>query len=136
MLIMPTRKTSPAWFGIVVAVTGKGGGQQRVAKKGFKKGTYRAWSGEQTRTRHLRAKMVRTVPYRYRYLSGTIPYRTTAYRYRYLYRYRYYRYYLVLLVLPVLLGTTGTVLVLYRYLLLQYCTASSRRRYKMVVATP
>ena len=120
MLIMPTRKTSPAWFGIVVAITGKGGGQQRVAKKGFKKGTYRAWSGEQTRTRHLRAKMVRTVPYRYRYL----------------YRYRYYRYYLVLLVLPVLLGTTGTVLVLYRYLLLQYCTASSRRRYKMVVATP
>ena len=70
MPIMLTRKTSPAWFGKVVAVTGKGGGQQRVAKKGFKKGTYRVWSGEQTRTRHLRAKMVRTAPHRY--LSGTI----------------------------------------------------------------
>ena len=37
MPIMLTRKTSPARFGMVAAVMGKGGGHKRVAKKGLKR---------------------------------------------------------------------------------------------------
>ena len=39
---------------------GQGWWPQTRRKKGVKKGTYRASSGERTRTRHLRAKTVRT----------------------------------------------------------------------------
>ena len=40
---------------------GQGWWPQTRRKKGVKKGTYRASSGERTRTRHLRAKTVRTL---------------------------------------------------------------------------
>ena len=84
---------------------GQGWWPQTRRKKGVKKGTYRASSGERTRTRHLRAKTVRTgtavqsrtvqVPQWY----DTVPYycvpvlRSTGTAVR---LYRYYRYYLVL----------------------------------------
>ena len=82
MPIMLTRKTSPARFGMVAAVMGKGGGHKRVAKKGLKRAHIerRVASGLELDTSELR----RCVPVqlysrvRYSYLSGTIPYYGTT----------------------------------------------------------